>query len=934
MAQAFNIGNLIATIGANLAPLNLALKQANANMKASALKMSKSMDVVSAKMMKVSASMKTVGMGFTKALTLPFAVIAGASLKVGADFEKAMSQVQATMGVTKADMVELEAIAKKMGSTTKFSATESAEALNFLALAGYDSTQQISALPKVLTLATAGNMDLATASDMLTDSMSALGLASSNSEVLASNMNIMVDQMAKTSSKANTSVSQLGEAILTIGGTAKMLKGGTTELNTSLGLLADNGIKGSEAGTMLRNMTLAMTPTTEKAAEAFEQLGLQTYDTEGNMKSFQDIFGDLNTSMSDMTSEDRLNIMSQIFNKRDLKAVSALLGTTTERWTGLSDAVANSTGAGAKMADTQLKNWSGQLTILKSSLEGVALKISEVLLPIVKRLTDYFQGLTDKMNAMSPEALESALKIAAIAAAIGPAIFIISKLVAGVGMVTKAFGFLNKMIAKNPWVALGIAIVAIIAYVVHLWKKFAKFRAVVKFTAQKIAEYFKKAWIGIKMGAEIFFEILKAYFGMIPKMAKLAGKAIAAIFDKDKKVGDVLKEEWEKIANGIVETAVGIKEKYKAQMDAIESPDYKTILAAEQAAQAAKEAGKKIKQGLATGMGETTTQAPQMATMGALPASEMGGLEVDKLKTNSNKLVAVANDLKSKLGEAMSYEDWTIAHSFDKVAEAVDKVKRHAGALGEAFDPLMAKHDALKTQIDSMVASNLPEEADALRVLSAEYQRLGMEIDKTNQKGVDMGSMLAGLANDSLVAFGEGIGNMLSGTASAGDLFTNILGMVFDFTSQLGKALIASGIASEAFKKLLPAGPLAIAAGIALVALSGVAKSQLSKGPAGGGSSSGGGTGSVDLSTVKVPAAANGGLAYAPSMVQVGDNPRARFDPEVIKPASHLEKLLNIPRNTESSMQFSVPQRVQLVASGTDLQATINFENKRIGNLR
>jgi hypothetical protein len=224
-------------------------------------------------------------------------------------------------------------------------------------------------------------------------------------------------------------------------------------------------------------------------------------------------------------------------------------------------------------------------------------------------------------------------------------------------------------------IAIAVVIALVVALVVHLWKKFAKFRAVVKFTAQKIAEYFKKAWIGIKMGAEIFFETLKAYFGMIPKMAKLAGKAIAAIFDRDKKVGDVLKEEWEKIANGIVETAVGIKEKYKAQMDAIESPDYKTILAAEQAAQAAKEAGKKIKQGLATGMGETTTQAPQMATMKALPASEMGGLEVDKLKTNSNKLVAVANDLKSKLGEAMSYEDWTIAHSFDKVAEAVDKVK-------------------------------------------------------------------------------------------------------------------------------------------------------------------------------------------------------------------------------------------------------------------
>ena len=223
-----------------------------------------------------------------------------------------MSQVQATMGITKDAMSEvdgqtvntmdtLSALAKKMGAETAFSASECAEALNYLALAGYDTQQMCDTLPTVLNLAAAGSIDLASASDMVTDAMSALGMGVDEAET-------MVDQMAKTASTTNTSVAQLGEGILKIGATAKSIKGGTAELNTALGILANNGIKGAEGGTHLRNVILSLQSPTDTAASLMEELGLQVYDSEGNMRSLNDILGDLNTSMDGMTSEEKSNI--------------------------------------------------------------------------------------------------------------------------------------------------------------------------------------------------------------------------------------------------------------------------------------------------------------------------------------------------------------------------------------------------------------------------------------------------------------------------------------------------------------------------------------------------------------------------------------------------------------------------------------------------
>lgn len=427
----------------------------------------------------------------------------GAAVKTAADFESSMSQVQATMGITKDSMSEVDGqsvntmdtlsdLAKKMGSETAFSASECAEALNYLALAGYNTQEMCDTLPTVLNLAAAGGLDLASASDMVTDAMSALGMETKDADK-------MVDQMAKTASSTNTSVGQLGEGILTIGATAKSIKGGTAELNTALGILANNGIKGAEGGTHLRNVILSLQNPTDKAADALDALGVSVFDSEGNMRSLNDILGDLNTSMDGMTEEEKANIISKIFNKTDLSSVNALLANTGETWDELQTSIENSGGAAQQMADTQLDNLSGQLTILKSAVEGFAISIGESLMPMIKNIVSKIQSFVDWLNNLDEGTRQVIVKVGLFGAALGPVLIMIGTVVSKVGVAMQAFsnlglkigglvskaGGLSGVMSKVGTAIMGInpvvlAVVAAIAALVgafaHLWKTNEDFR--------------------------------------------------------------------------------------------------------------------------------------------------------------------------------------------------------------------------------------------------------------------------------------------------------------------------------------------------------------------------------------------------------------------------------------------------------------------------
>lgn len=333
--------------------------------------------------------------------------LAQSSVGVGMTFDASMSQVAATMGTTVDQIGSLTKVAKEMGSTTKFTATQAADALNYLALAGYDAAKAAEVLPSVLNLAAAGGMDLAYASDLVTDAMASL-----NIEANKQNVDEFGNKLAMAASKANANVAQLGEAILTVGGTAANLKGGTTELTTALGLLANVGIKSAEGGTHLRNIILALQSPTDDAAKKMQALGLQVYDAQGNMRGLDEILGDLNAAMQGMTQGQKDSIINQLFNKTDLAAVNGLLAAQGEQWDTLAAQIDAADGAMGQMAETQIDNLQGAMTILSSAFEGLQLAVYDELEPtltdVVKWGTDCISQLSTALTEGGPEAMMQA----------------------------------------------------------------------------------------------------------------------------------------------------------------------------------------------------------------------------------------------------------------------------------------------------------------------------------------------------------------------------------------------------------------------------------------------------------------------------------------------------------------------------------------------
>lgn len=605
--MAINVGTAVGYLELDTSKFTAGFKTAMSDLKTFGNNTATTSDKLTA----LSSSMGSIGSSMTKNVTLPLVGVGTAFVATASKFESSMSQVQATMGITKDTMTEvngetvnamdaLSALAQKMGSETKFSASEAAEGLNYMALAGYSVETSIKMLPTVLNLAAAGAMELGSASDMVTDAQTALGLSLEETT-------IMVDQMAKTASSSNTSVAQLGEAILTIGGTAKFMAGGTEELNTVLGILADNGIKASEAGTHLRNMLLKLSSPTEDGAALIQQLGLQVYDTDGKMRKFADIFGDLKSAMSDFTDEEKVQAFSTLFNVRDVAAATALMDTTADRWVELEGKIVDSAGAAGQMADTQLDNLSGQLTILKSAVEGMAIAFGNLMLPAIKKVAEIIQNTVDWINNLSEEQKKLVVVIASVVAAIGPLLLVGSKLIStglkiadlvkNIGVVTTALtGPIGIIIAAVAALALAWAtdFAGIREFTGEFISKVVELFTVFKDKAQEIwnnnlggiktiimtyVEIFETIFSGafdiILAAMDLFIGIFTGDWEKVKKSVQSILNSIVGIvkgignslFEAGKeifgKLWDGLKDKWESIKSWVSEKVEWIKEKLK-----------------------------------------------------------------------------------------------------------------------------------------------------------------------------------------------------------------------------------------------------------------------------------------------------------------------------------------------------------------------------------
>ena len=308
--------------------------------------------------------------GAVTAATGAIATGLGVSVKVGAAFEAEMSKVSAISGATGDELSQLTEKAKEMGAATKFSASESAQAMEYMAMAGWKTTDMLSGIEGIMNLAAASGEDLATTSDIVTDALTAFGLSAADSTHFA-------DVLAQASSNANTNVSLMGETFKYVAPVAGALGYSAEDTAVAIGLMANAGIKGSQAGTVLRSMMSRLAKPTKEVQGAMDRLGVSLTDNRGNMKSLDQIILDLRKGFSGLSEAESANVAASLAGQEAMSGLLAIVGASDDDFDKLKQAIYNCDGASAQMAETMQNNLQGQLTILKSSAEGLGIEIYE-----------------------------------------------------------------------------------------------------------------------------------------------------------------------------------------------------------------------------------------------------------------------------------------------------------------------------------------------------------------------------------------------------------------------------------------------------------------------------------------------------------------------------------------------------------------------------
>lgn len=447
----------------------------------------------------VGKSMERTGKGLTASLSLPIIGAGAAAAKTAMDFEAGMSEVQAISGATGEDLDKLSAMAKEMGAKTKFSATESAEAFKYMAMAGWETEDMLDGIEGVMYLAGATGEDLATVSDIVTDSLSAFGMAADETETLT-------DVLAQTAASANTNVGLLGESFKYVAPAAGALGFTVEDTAVALGMMANSGIKGSQAGTALNSWLTRMAKPTKEVETAMSKLGLSITTDEGKMKDLSIIMSETRDAFANLTESEKAQYAGMLAGKTGMQGLLTVVNGTQEDFDKLTGAIANSAGAAKEMYDVANDNLKGELTILRSTVESIAISFGEKLRPTISTVTKYAQSLADSINNLSDEQVEMIIKIAGVVAAVGPAIMIFGKMTTGVGNTITAFGKIGKAMKSagslfglitSPAGIVILALAGIVAVGVLLLKNWDKVSAGAKKLVNGVKSIFNECGIDV-----------------------------------------------------------------------------------------------------------------------------------------------------------------------------------------------------------------------------------------------------------------------------------------------------------------------------------------------------------------------------------------------------------------------------------------------------
>ena len=513
----------------------------------------KGLDTAAKKLHEVGKSMSDTGKTLTKWVTAPVAGLGTAIIKTGADYEAGMSKVQAISGATAADMAMLGDEAMRMAAQTKFSTSESAEAYQYMAMAGWDAQQMVDGLSGIMLLASASGESLASTSDIVTDALTAFGLKAEDSGRFA-------DVLAAASNSANTNVSMLGESFKYVAPVAGAMGYSVEDVSVALGLMANSGIKASQAGTSLRTAITNMAAPTSNMTAVMKEYGISLTDADGNMLSFAEIMGVLRDRMGGLDEATQAAAASQLFGKEAMSGMLAIINAAPEDFNKLTEAINNSSGTTEEMAAIMNDNAAGAMAMLSSAINVLFTNLSEFLIPAFTEIVRKATEVVNWFNQLDAGTQQLILTIAGIAAVVGPVLIVVGKIVSAIGTIASGIGALIGVIGKagtavkglfailaaNPIAAVIAAVAALAAGIVVLWNTNEDFRNAVGAIWEAIKGFFVGAWEAIKAA----WESAGDFFGGIIDGIKGAFEGIGEF------LGGLFTSAWE-LVHGAWDVAVG-----------------------------------------------------------------------------------------------------------------------------------------------------------------------------------------------------------------------------------------------------------------------------------------------------------------------------------------------------------------------------------------
>lgn len=613
-----------------------------------------------------------IGSKLTLGVTAPIMGIGATAIKTAANFEETMSQVSAISGATGADFQKLENLAKEMGETTKFSASQAAEALTYMAMAGWKTDDMLSGLPGIMNLAAASGEDLALTSDIVTDALTAFGMSAGDSGHFA-------DVLAKASSNANTNVSMMGETFKYVAPVAGSLGYSAEDVALAVGLMANSGIKASQAGTSLRSSLTNLVKPTEEMQNVMVALGLATQETanvvdngklqkaqtkvenktidmekaqikyndavakyganssqaqtaalnlektknnledamndlsvaqagenettgiynellvdsNGNMKSFREVLTTLRGAFKGLSEEEQAQAAATLFGKEAMSGMLAIINASDSDFNTLAEAIDSADGAAKDMADTMNDNLSGQITLLKSQLEALAIQFVTLIMPYLRQGVECLSNLCTWISGLDEGTKKMILTVAGIAAAAGPVLIVGGKIVSGIGTLisagskliggigsvisvgktlfaggTKLIGGIGHLAAKigsgllpalaavpaPVWIIIGV-ITAVIAIGVALYKNWDT----IKEKAHELKEKISEKWNQIKESTHELVESIKEKWAGFKETVSSAVEGVET----------TVAEKWNQIREKTHELVEGIKERYHGMAESL-----------------------------------------------------------------------------------------------------------------------------------------------------------------------------------------------------------------------------------------------------------------------------------------------------------------------------------------------------------------------------